>query len=415
MTGHRHAVWCTVALGLAVAGCHSSEDPAQSAEQEPSPATRRLQMLRSSEAALNRVLGSTADAVDGIRRDFYDSMEALSVVHELDVVDDALQTLGAEARSSDRERIRDLESRTIERLEQVLEHADQQMWEVAESAGRRERGSDPNYRSGYQELDGMVLAASSLLHQRADINGLRQVALSRATERLTLQRAMFHDLRGVGRVMLFLSEPRDLSELEGRAPFRDETGDLSVIEGVKSALALSPHVGAVDGEARVVRARTAEEVETETVAESARPPVRFLQARRAVVRKAGIVQVFSPWAWDRTTDDGLVPPVGPLQEGYLASEVVNIAPEADLEALDALRDHELALEFRSALQNSDTGEILVSLSWKVVWSVDYRGQCRVQPDLAERHVLEHDPVLESLLRADRSTDEDLGEGGVGAD
>ncbi|MBL8840136.1 MAG: hypothetical protein JNL90_01270 [Planctomycetes bacterium] len=377
----------SLALSLAsLTACASSEG--ENAPPPPTPSEQKRMLLAAADRAIHVVLEDARADLKVVLAEFEGVVARAPACYLLASPDPVLGDWGKKKRDERQALLEAASNRTQEQLKLLLAHYEEALWAVAAEGGRRGGGDALGARSGYLELDSKIAASLLQLSREVDVDGVAQSAESAINDHLALERAIRHEMPGVGILSLFKSPPTV-------GLFGPED------EGVATAVVFSrakddPLDASVVGPALAGKPAPVRPA----------PPgkLSLVQAMRHGIERGGLMVTTTAWRLDPAAQAGGVLPLTDeiTAASHVASALCLPAVDKSDPTFRDVWDHVLVAEYRTALRRDDTGELLATIGWQVRWNVDFRGRMRVLVDRDDLVVVD-DKVLPTLLAAAPAT------------
>ncbi|MEW6745029.1 MAG: hypothetical protein AB1486_19930 [Planctomycetota bacterium] len=353
------------AAALLVLGACASE-PVESASVVTAAQTKR-HLMNELELRINAVVRESQPRFDAIRDDCKKELAGLETPVRLQVIDAVLGAYGEAEERAFRDAIDAVVERAKSRTNSVLEETTAEIRRQAYEVAGTDAAAEPEFATGYDDLDAMVEGVLDRLKLHADLPGLEDLGYFRRGEVVRLPRLARVDKDACGRLSVFVSPP-----LPGRKKANQET----------------PAV--------VVTFQKAPELEASV-------PIRLVQAVRHRIVRGGVPVEEKPWRLDPGTPDPDQPGVLPLDStvgapGYYVSGLAYPAVDSNDPAFAGWRDHTFEYEYETAVQRTDSGEILVGLGWELRWQATHTGKLLLESSPLPRERKENFVILERLLR-----------------
>ncbi len=375
----RRGALCLVA-GLAACAAEETER----APPSPTPSEQKRVLLAAVDRAVHAVLEDARSDLEKVVAEFDGVVERAPACYLLASPDPALLDWGKRKRVERKTLLESASNRTQEQLKLLLAHYEEALWAVAVEGGRAGRGDALGSRSGYLEIDSKISAALLQLSREVDVDGNAQAADAAINDHLALERAIRHEIPGIGIFSLFKSPPT-----VGLFGPEDEGVAAAIVfsrakEDLLDASVVAP---TLSGQPAAVRPA---------------PPaaLSLVQAVRHGIERGGLMITTTAWRLDPTASSrGALPVNGEVTaQSHLTSELCMPSVDKSDPAFRDVWDHVLVAEYRTALRRDDTGELLATIGWQVRWNVDFRGRMRVLVDRDDL-VVTQDRVLPTLLAA----------------
>lgn len=305
--------------------------------------TEKARILKEMENRMRAVLGESVRRFDDIRNRCQEEQASLKPPFVIEDVELPLKLLYEKEENTYESTIQRIVDRYLTEMDRVIEYVidDEvgKIWEIAfELVGTEDVGAGYDTRTGIRDVDEVAKATIELVSFRAGRDEFLDDAEYQKRKRIDLSRIYKHDVKAQGRFLIFASEPlyRYYSKLE---------------DGIAYSVAF--------------RSDLPDDVQVE-----------FRQAVRNRITRGGSNVYDSGFQWDSTigTTDGKLPrKVDVLDPDYKVSQVFH--PRLDLQApdFDHLRDYTAVRDYKTAVVNAGTGEIIDCVSWQLTWQVSHRG------------------------------------------
>ncbi len=369
-------------LLIGLSGCASGGDDTP---PPPTPSEQKRMLFAAADRAIHVIFEDARVDLARVLAEFDRDVAVAPPCYLLASPDPALASYGETRRKERATRLEAASNRTQEQLKLLLEHYESALWAIAAEGGRIGGGDALGARSGYLELDQKIDAALLQLSREVDVDGVAQAAEAAINDHLALERAIRHELPGIGILSLFKSPPT-----EGLFGKDDE--------GVATAVVFSR---AKDDllDASVVGAALAGK--PAPVRPTLPAKISFVQAVRHGIERGGMMVKTTAWQLDPAATDGhgAIPRCEEVvADSHLASALCIPSVDKRDPSFRDVWDHVLVAEYRTALRRDDTGELVATIGWQVRWNIDFSGRMRVLVDRDDL-VLTDDRVLPTLLAA----------------
>jgi len=350
-------------------------EPAQSAEEGLSAGPRddfmsqKARILKEMENRMRAVLGESVRRFDDIRERCQAEQSFLKPPFVIEDVVIPLKRLYEKEENAYESAIKDIVDCYLNEMDRVIEYVVDdkvgKIWEIAfDLVGSEDVGAGYDTRTGMRDVDEVAKATIELVGFRAGRDEFLDDAEYQRRKRINLSRIYKHDVKAQGRFLIFASEPL-------YRYYSPEEDGIAYTVVFKSEL-------------------------------PAAIPIEFRQAVRNRITRGGSNVYDSGFHWDSNigTAGGILPrKTEVIDSKYKVSQV--FFPRLNLASpgFDHLRDYTAVRDYKTAVVNSDTGEIFDCVSWQLTWHASHRGVVTVDkgstPHLDEGareiiHLLEQD-------------------------
>ena len=329
--------------------------------------SRKTEILKEMENRMRAVLGESVRHFDDIRARCQKDRSSLKPPFVIEDVEIPLKLLYEPEENAYESTIQEIVDRYLNEMDRVIEYVvdDEigKIWEIAfELVGSEDVGLGYDTRTGIRDVDEVAKATIELVDFRAGRDEFLDDAEYQKRKRINLSRIYKHDVKALGRFLIFASEPlyRYYSALE---------------DGIAYTV--------------VFRSELPPEI-----------PIEFRQAVRNRITRGGSNVYDSGFEWDGNvgaTSGKLPRKFDVIDPDYMVSQV--FLPRLNLAApeFESLRDYTAVRDYKTAVVNADTGEILDCVSWQLTWHVSHRGVVTVDkgsPPLLDEEAKEIIMLLE---------------------
>jgi|GEM_PF-5592862 len=295
------------------------------------------------ENRMRAVLGEAVRRFDAIRERSQAEQAALKPPFVIEDVELPLKRLYEQEEDAYEAAIKEIADRYLNEMDRVIEYVVDdkvgKIWEIAfELVGSEDVGSGYDTRTGMRDVDEVAKATIELVGFRAGRDEFLDDAEYEKRKRINLSRIYKHDVKAQGRFLIFASEPLY------RYYSAEEDGIAYTV---------------------VFRSELPEEISIE-----------FRQAVRNRITRGGSNVYDSGFHWDSNIGaaDGILPrKLDVIDQNYKVSHV--FLPRLDLSTpnFKRLRDYTAVRDYKTAVVNADTGEIIDCVSWQMAWQISHRG------------------------------------------
>jgi hypothetical protein len=299
----------------------------------------KARILKEMEKRMRVVLGETVRRFEEIRRNALVDQEKLRAPFVIETVLIPIRQLYEKEEAEYETTIGRVMERYLAEIDAVTAYVLEKVWEIAfDVVGTEDVGTGYDTRTGIRDVDDVVEATIELVRFRAGRGEFVDEAEYLKRKRNGLSRVYKHDEKEKGRLCIYATE----SLYHYYSPQEDGIAYSAVFRNQGSA----------------------------------KRSVAFRQAVRNRVTRGGSNIFDSGFHWDSScgSPDGFLPArEGMTDESYLVSQV--FLPRLDLSAqgFDKLRDYTALRDYKTAVIDTDTGEILDCVSWQLVWQISYNG------------------------------------------
>lgn len=309
------------------------------------------------------ILGTTVRRLEDIRSRCAADIDKVSPPFLIEAVVPELKDLYAAEEAAYEDHVHEVTNRYLTELDKVIDYVVEKIWEVAfEVVGSEDVGTGYDTRTGIKDVDGIAEATIELVLFRAgrdefvdDVDFLKR-------KRISLARTYKHDAKGRGRMLIYISDSLYRHHSEHQ-------------DGIACTIAFRSEL-------------------------SEGTPVEFRQAVRNRVTRGGANVYDSGFHWDASlgSPDGVLPlrPV-PGGSNFIVSVAFLPRLNMDIPEFNSLRDYTAQRDFKTAVVNSETGEIIDCASWQLTWNISRRGVVSVDkgsPPLLDEEAQEIIDLLE---------------------
>lgn len=309
--------------------------------------SEKTRILKEMENRMRAVLGEAVRCFDDIRKRCQDDQIALKPPFVIEDVVLPLKRLYEKEENAYEAAIQEIVDRYLNEMDKVIEYVvdDEvgKIWEIAfDLVGSEDVGAGYDTRTGMRDVDEVAKATIELVGFRAGRDEFLDDAEYQKRKRINLSRIYKHDVKAQGRFLVFASEPL-----------------YQYYSSEEDGIAYSV----------VFRSELPDEI-----------PIEFRQAVRNRITRGGSNVYDSGFHWDSNIGSagGVLPILTDVSDAsYKVSPV--FLPRLNLATPDfkRLRDYTAVRDYKTAVINADTGEILDCVSWQLTWQVSHRGAVTV--------------------------------------
>ncbi len=312
---------------------------------------RKERMVKEMEEGMRVLLGKTVQRFDDIRAKYQDDLDGIKPPIVFLAEDPDLGNLCSQEEAQYEAAVQEVTNRHLTEMDWLLDYVQPRIWEIAfEIVGSDDVGVSYDTRTGIRDIDEIAGATITLVRLRAGRDEFVDDAEYIKRKRIGLGRIFKNDIEGLGRLALYASDPL--------LKFHSADEDGLVYAAVFQSTSL----------------------DTDT-------PLEFRQIVRNRVTRGGATVFDSGFHWDKTVGnfDGKLSAREDCVPGYWATQP--FLPRLDLECsqFDNLRDFYAVRDFKTAVINTETGEILDSVSWQYTWQISHHGVVSVNRGSQPRH------------------------------
>jgi len=304
---------------------------------------RKEEIVREVERRMRIVLGEAVRRFDDIRERCDEEESTLKPPFVLESVETPLKKLYNQQENVFAGAIQKITDKYLHELDSVLEYLVNEksgkIWEIAfEVVGSEDVGMGYDMRTGIKDVDDVARATIELVRFRAGRDEFVDDSEYQKRKRVRLARIFKHEIEGQAKLEIYASEPL----YHFFSPNEDGLAYSIVLQSTRSDA----------------------------------PPFEFRQAIRNRVVRGGSTLFDSGFHWDHS----LGSPTGrlesmkiPIDPTYQVSKV--ILPRLNLEApsYEQLLDHSAVRDYKTAVVDGETGEVIMCVSWQITWQISHRG------------------------------------------
>jgi len=299
----------------------------------------KARIVSKMEKRMRKVLGKTVRRFEDIRKRCENDYESLKLPFEIEAVVLPLKNLYSAEGEVYEKTVEKITNRYLAEMDQVLDFVVEMVWKIAfEVVGSKDVGTGYDTRTGINDVDDIANATIGLVRFRAGRDEFVDASDYQRRKRIQLSRIYKHEVKKQGKFAIFASEP--------------------------IYHYFSPRE---DGLAYTIVFHSELSVGT---------PIELRQAVRNRVTRGGTNIYNSGFLWDNT----IGAPGGklPLRSGvsdpaYIVSRVFTPSLNMDAPNFKKWRDFTAVRDYKTAVVNSETGEILDCVSWQIVCHISHNG------------------------------------------
>jgi hypothetical protein len=302
-------------------------------------------IVRSMEEKMRILLGQAVRRFEEVHDRFARELDALVVPPKIQAVEKELSDFYHQRETVYEERVQSIIDKYEAELISTLGYLEPKVWEVAfEVVGSEDMGISFGSRTGIDEVDESAESTLELIHFRSGQDRLINDGAFAKQNRLFMDRIYKNDIEEVGRLSIYVSDPM-------RHYFRKDDDAIAVSVAFQKK-GLDPKI-----------------------------PLAFHQLVRNRVVRGGSVWFDSRFHWDETLgspDGRLRLEEAPGSTEVVVSKVFYPRINMDHPESDKLRDFSAIRDYKTAVVNTQTGEVIDCVSWQYMWNISHFGAVAVE-------------------------------------
>jgi hypothetical protein len=323
------------------------EDPAEepAPEIEPPALPDKTELVKRMENRMRFFLGDSVESFESIHLRCAKEIDALTPPPKIQAVEHELLDFYHEVEENYEAKVQEIVDRYEEELKNSLIEKDPAIWDIAlEIAGTEDAGLGYGSRTGIDDVDDCAEATINLINFRAGMDELLDDGRYAKQRRILLDRFFKHDIEDQGRFSIYSSDflPHHFRKNE----------DIVAVTITYQKKGLDPAT-----------------------------PIEFRQIVRNRIVRGGTDRFKSEFHWDETlgTREGrlLLVERGD-QSVIIVSQVFYPRVNMDHPYFDRLKDYTAIRDYKTAVVNADTGEVLDCASWQYKWNISHYGSVSVE-------------------------------------
>ncbi|MBU0754501.1 MAG: hypothetical protein KJ645_05140 [Planctomycetes bacterium] len=326
-------------------GIEAQDDSMQSITAESSANVKtKSEYIQDMEREMRLLLGWAMERFEDLQKRLTETLKPIIAPPKIQAVEKELADFYSAQDAEYEKQVTEITERYEQELEGILNYLRPRVWEVAFSVtGSSNVGQGTGQSTGIPEVDEIATATLDLIDFRSGVDEVRDIGQHARITRLFMDRIYKNEVEGQGRFSLFVSDPV-------RHYFRRDEDAIGVTVTYQRK-GLDPSI-----------------------------PLELRQMVRNRIVRGGMTRFSTEFEPDRNlgSDLGLLRLESGIDAPVVVSTVFYPRVNMDHPYFDRLHDFTAIRDYKTAVVNAKTGEVIDCVSWQYLWHISHYGAVAVE-------------------------------------